>query len=220
MKHIRLFENFREFSRTFPPVITVGYDFDGITKNGKEPEAPYLDCIYPSNYYITYHTEPSTELLKKALKVVDADFQYRTITDQDLEDIFLEWDDDYGPSIDYSDLESFRDNILAAEQIRNVRNKPDEMMLIMDHSITPEDCEEEFKKLFDEWNRSDYELWLVSQEGSLEDLMDENVFTQKFIDYLKSLLVRERMREDGIFDQSLISHLGGNKRFEFTFKVI
>jgi len=200
MKHVQIFENFGGLSKTLPPVLTVEYDFDGITRNGEAPIPPASGIIWPSNYYITFHRNPSPELFKKALNQVDN--PHRKYTDQDLEDMLQNniYSSIYGDD-GLSNPEDMIEILASGGHDLNILRN-DVMMLILDPSYRLEDYERAIEEVFEDWRANDFEWYAEEVVG------DPNQFTNEFVDHCRNLVGDEDM--DGL----------GQGRYQYSFKVV
>lgn len=199
MKHVQIFENFGGLSKTLPPVLTVEYDFDGITRNGEDPIPPFSGIIWPSNYYITFHRNPSPELFKEALNQVDD--PYRKYTDQDLEDMLQNniFSSIYGSGL--SNPEDMLEILQSGGHDLNILRN-DVMMLILDPSYRIEDYERAIEEVFEEWHANDFEWYAEEVVG------DPNQFTNEFVDHCRNLV-----GDEDIFGL-------GQGRYQYSFKVV
>jgi hypothetical protein len=160
MKHIKLFENFSPVN----PVITATGDFSKLTLDGTP-----LEFIHPNTFMVTYHTNPSPDMIEKA----NEGFMGEDIT---------------------IDPEQAIDDIMGGDQGGSYINKDDGIVIFpADSSYSPEDYKNVLQKAIDEFNEDPGAFESDTCQSLLED--PDLVLTPEFLSHCKALVSGSTMSQ-------------------------
>ena len=156
MKHIKLFENFGT-----NPIITATGDWSRLTLDGTP-----MDWIHADTYFVTYHTNPTPDLVKKVNQGLMG--EHFTI-----------------------DPEQAVDDIMGGDQGGSYILRDGEVMFFADPSYSPEDYKNELQKFINQFNTDPGGFEKDQCIALLEE--PESDLTPEFLRHCKAFVSNSRM---------------------------
>jgi len=153
LKHVQLFEQFE--TKKSNPIITATGDFSKLTADGTP-----LDWIHANTYIVTYHANPTPDMIEKA---GDDDFAF--------------------------DPREAVDEIVGGDQNGSYinRNEGEGVIFYADPSYSPEDYKMELQNMIDLVNEDPEDFDMDQCQRFLEDENIQDNLTPKFLSYCEAV---------------------------------